>query len=100
MHNTSVNMDTACETSVHTRHDWSKTDPSTAVVTAIADLENTAPETMDIVLFDYIDPEGLDTLVPAKNGSDLGVKFRIGDYDVKIEGNQLTVTRAKRNSRN
>lgn len=86
-------MDTACKTSARSQHDWSNTDPSTAIITTISDLEETAPETMDLVLFDYIDPEGLDTLVSGYDDDDLSVQFRIDGYDIKIVNEQLTVRR-------
>ena len=84
-------MDPMGGESVRTQYDWSDTDPSTAIVKTLAEIEGTPPQELDIVLFDHIDPDALDSLFPAKNGSAIEFRCQIEQYHVDIDGEQLTV---------
>lgn len=79
--------------SIRERYDWSETDPSTAIVSTLAELEGTSPDDLDFVLYDHVDPDALDELVPGKNGSTVEFRFRIEDFRVDIDGDQLQVAR-------
>lgn len=71
------------------RFDWSSTSPSSAIIDAIAAIENVNPMDLDFVLYRHIDPTALDTLV----GTDerVAVSFSLEDYLISIDGNNLTV---------
>lgn len=83
-----VCMDTSTAVISHT-FDWSCTSPSSAVIAAIAILENVGPMRLDTVLYEYIDPGALDTLV-VDDGS-VSLSFPCGDYRVDIDENVLVV---------
>jgi len=53
--------------------EWSNTEPSFAVVEAIAGLENVEPEDLSTPLFDCIDSEALDTLIT--NSTEIAISF-------------------------
>ncbi|GAB3667454.1 hypothetical protein GCM10028856_10840 [Halopiger thermotolerans] len=55
----------------------------------IAVIENVDPMRLDLVLYDYVDPGALDTLVG--DGTPITLSFRIERYHVTIDGNELTV---------
>lgn len=55
--------------------------PSLTIVEAIADLEEVDPTELDFTLYDYIQPDALDTLV--QSGS-VTVTFTITQYKVHI----------------
>ncbi|MDF9744471.1 HalOD1 output domain-containing protein [Natrinema salsiterrestre] len=76
-------------------YDWSATAASTATVTALATLEAVDPmEFSDVfgaTLYDFVDPEALDALVDGEGHVILS--FPIGDYRVRIDGEELTISR-------
>ncbi len=76
-------------------YDWSATVASTATITALATLEEVDPvELSDVfgaTLYDHIDPEALDALVAGEGHVILS--FPIDDYRVRIDGEELTITR-------
>ncbi|MBZ6496189.1 HalOD1 output domain-containing protein [Natrinema longum] len=79
--------------SVHHHYDWATTEPSMAIIGAIASLEEVTPAdlstTLDNTLYDYVDPEALDALVTAD--SRLVISFSIADYGVRITEDGLTI---------
>ena len=74
---------------VQDHYDWSTERPSSAVIEAISDVENTDPIDLSVTLFEHIDPEALDALVT--NDSRVTVSFTVGDYQVHIEGNSVVI---------
>jgi hypothetical protein len=56
--------------------------PSEAVIHALADAEDVPPESLPVTLWDYVDPEALDSLA---NADDCTVRFAVEDYDVTVE---------------
>ncbi|WP_226042116.1 HalOD1 output domain-containing protein [Natrinema sp. DC36] len=76
-------------------YDWSDTAASMATITALGTLEEVDPvELSDVLgttLYDYVDPEALDTLVAAEELVNLS--FLVDDYRVQIDGEELTITR-------
>ena len=82
------------ETLFQQTYDWSATAASTATVTALATVEAVDPvEFSDVfgaTLYDYVDPEALDTLVD-RDGQ-VSLSFLIDDYRVRIDGEELTIT--------
>ena len=75
-------------------YDWSNTAPSTAVIDAIAAIENVEPSdlegSLEAPLYNYIDPEALDRLVT--RDSQITVSFTFGKYHVLIDGDELSVS--------
>jgi hypothetical protein len=55
--------------------------PSLAVIRALADAEDTTPEALPITLWDYVDPEALDTIAA---GNGCTVRFSVEEYDVTV----------------
>ncbi|WP_459890761.1 HalOD1 output domain-containing protein [Halostagnicola bangensis] len=66
-----------------------------ATLTALGTLEEVDPvELSDVLgttLYDHVDPEALDTLVAGEKRVNLS--FLIDDYRVRIDGEELTITR-------
>lgn len=83
------------ETLFRRTYDWSVTAASTATIAALATLEEVDPvELSDVFgtpLYDHVDPEALDTLVAGEGHVTLS--FLIDDYRVRIDGEELTITR-------
>lgn len=79
--------------SVQARYDWRTTQPSIAIINAIATLENVEPiklsTALDTTLFDHVDPESLDTLVT--NDGHISISFPIREYNVQIDGDTLEI---------
>lgn len=77
---------------IQNRYDWSDTTPSTAVIEGIAILQNSEPtnfpEKFD-PLFEYIDPDALDTLVTGDCPTTL--TFSIEQYTIRIDGSTLHI---------
>nr|WP_232833881.1 HalOD1 output domain-containing protein [Saliphagus sp. LR7] len=87
----SVNPSNGDTRLVEHEFDWGETSPSVAVVYTLASLENR--DTADgPPLYEYVDPESLDTLV-AESG-DVSVTFPVRGYVVGIRGSTVAVTRA------
>lgn len=85
-------IDTA-NAAVQAQYDWSTTSPSIAIIDAIATLENVDPvglsSTLDTTLFDYVDPDALDTLVT--DDGNILISFTIDEYTVQIDENTLVI---------
>lgn len=84
---------------VRERYDWSVTPPSLAILTALSRLEDDDP--LDAAedgarLHDYVDPDALDALVTHEPGGAPTVSVRIDGYLVRIEDNEVSVTRSDR----
>ncbi|MDJ1433169.1 HalOD1 output domain-containing protein [Halostagnicola sp. A-GB9-2] len=66
-----------------------------ATLTALGTLEEVDPvELSDVLgttLYDHVDPEALDTLVVGEER--VNPSFLIDDYRVRIDGEELTITR-------
>lgn len=75
------------------RYEWGETSPSTAVIEALAAVENVpAPSLSDVLqgpLYEYVDPDALDSFV--RESGDVTVSLMIDSYCVRIEGDRLTV---------
>ncbi|MCU4926611.1 hypothetical protein OB905_11565 [Halobacteria archaeon AArc-dxtr1] len=69
--------------------------PSVAIVDAIATLEGveleTLSETHDIRVYDWVDPDALDTLLASGDG--VSVQFPIGEYRVDSTDAELRIQR-------
>lgn len=67
-------------------HEWNRDGrpPSIAVVEAIAAMDGIDPTELDVVLYDYLDPDALDRLFRSQTGGDLEVEFRVRDLLVTI----------------
>lgn len=80
--------------STKTQYDWSNTVPSRAVINSIASIKNIEPAKLPIeegiTLYEYVDPESLDSLVT--NDSSISITFTIDDCKIQIEGNEMTVS--------
>lgn len=79
--------------SLRRQHDWSSTAPSRAVIDGIAALEEVDPVALSLhqntTLYDYVDPEALDTLATGDHSTTLS--FTVDGYEIKIDGNTLTI---------
>lgn len=84
-----------CEPLIRRTYDWSATAASTATIAALATLEEVDPvELSDVfgaTLYDYVDPEALNALVAGEGH--INLSFLIDDYRVRIDGEELTITR-------
>ena len=80
-------------TSVRSRYDWSTIAPSTAIVYALASLENARPvqlpSKLDGSLYEYIDPEALDRIIAGKDAA--CIEFTVDEYDIRIEDETLEI---------
>lgn len=85
-------MTDSCESveSVQSQFNWSTKSPSIAVVEAIAAIENIEPENLPLTLYEYVNPESLDTLV--RSNDNISVSFFIDEYQVQIDEQTLSVT--------
>ena len=76
-------------------YDWSTTAPSIAAIEALANLENADPTglatTFDICLYDYVDPDALDTLVRDGKSGSVTVTVTIERYLLLFDGDELVV---------
>jgi len=70
--------------------EWSNTEPSFAVVEAIAGLEKVEPEDLSTPLFDCIDSEVLDTLIT--DSTEIAISFLCENYCVQIDKNTLLIS--------
>lgn len=84
---------TQIEEGIRRNCDWESTSPWRALVEALADLEKVDPKELDVVLYDYVDPNALDELIARSKRSDVLLTFDIEDYHVEIDGETLTVER-------
>ncbi|WP_265110467.1 HalOD1 output domain-containing protein [Halosolutus halophilus] len=79
--------------SVQSRYDWSKIAPSIAVIDTIASIADTESTTLsaklDGTLYDYVDPEALDTLVTDREA--IAISFTIDEYKVQIDGKRIEI---------
>ena len=76
-------------------HDWSAVPPSTAVVDAIAAIEDVDPVDLPtecgVVLHEHVDTDALDTLV--RGAEEVRLSFTVEEYRVRIDGSRLVVER-------
>lgn len=78
-----------------TEIDWSDRDPSTAVIEAIASIEESDPVALaaswGTTLYDNVDPDALNTLVRNGHENNTAITFTIADYTVWIGESELVV---------
>ncbi|ARS91478.1 HalOD1 output domain-containing protein [Natrarchaeobaculum aegyptiacum] len=81
------------KTIVSDHDEWNGSTPSAAVLTAVAELEGdepgSLPERLGYALYDYVDPEALDTILAHRPG--VTVTFALEQYDVEVSSTCLTV---------
>lgn len=78
---------------VHARYDWSSTSPSTAVVETVAVARDCEPTMLD-PLYEYVDPEALDTFVrSSESPADARVSFDYDGLTVTVRGSGDVVVR-------
>lgn len=58
--------------------------PSLAAVEAVASLRDVDPTEMVDSLYDYVDPDALDTLIADSTGGPVSVEFQMGDQVVGL----------------
>lgn len=84
---------------VRVDHGCTDRSPSCAVVEAIADLAGIEPAALadeaDIVLYDHIDPEALDTLVEHRSDGEIHLSFSVAEYDVWIDSDEVVARPVK-----
>lgn len=63
--------------------------PSNAIANSIAVIEDTPPTEMDIILWDYIDPDALDEILTCDGGRNevLEIEFNADKYSVQVSNN-------------
>lgn len=81
---------------IRSHHDWAATAPSQAVVEAVVTVEETTPVALaretGTTLYDYVDPEALDSLVGSDRSGSVAVAFDIGSLRVTVaSGGQLVI---------
>lgn len=73
---------------VRSHHDWTTTSPSQAVIEAIATAEETTPGALaretGTTLYDYIDPEALDSLVDSDRDGSVEISFDVDHLHITI----------------
>ena len=89
---------TTGSTTFHLRraYNWSDTAPSLAAVEALASIENVEPTELvtelEVTLYDYVDPNALDTLVQNGDSNSVTITFDVDSYRFQFEGDELIVT--------
>lgn len=82
-------------TQVQEVYDWTMVTPSSAIVEAIAALEDVDPVALateeGMALYEYVDPEALDALVAGQQPADLALTLAIDGYIARIDGPELVV---------
>ena len=77
-------------------YDWSDAAPSLAAVDADASIEDVEPTELvtglDTALYDYVDPNALDTLVRNKDSNTVTITVDVDSYRYQFKGDELTVT--------
>ncbi|SDK71666.1 HalOD1 output domain-containing protein [Natronorubrum texcoconense] len=81
---------------IRSRHDWAATSPSQAIVEAVATVEETTPVALvretETTLYEYVDPEALDSLVGSDRSGSVAVAFDIDSLHVTVSsGGQLVI---------
>ncbi len=67
--------------------------PSVAVALAVEELSDTDPCDLEWSLYDYLDPDALDSLVDRGERCGLEIEFSVGNYDVRlVAGERLSVS--------
>ncbi|MCU4751205.1 hypothetical protein OB919_04285 [Halobacteria archaeon AArc-curdl1] len=69
--------------------------PSVAVVLGIAEHEQCDPDILDFTLYEFVDPDALDSLVRGNHRLETNsteVKVIVDDYDVSVQGDTVVVT--------
>ncbi|MFB6178446.1 MAG: HalOD1 output domain-containing protein [Halorientalis sp.] len=72
---------------VHLEYDWGQTEPSVAIVEAVANVSGREPTAMR-PLFEVLDPDAIDSLLPSGNEAhdgSLSVSLRFDGYDVTVD---------------
>jgi hypothetical protein len=71
------------------------TSPSTAVIEAIASVEDVDPVGLStaggVTLHDYVDPDGLDRLLTNGGGDDLSISLCINEYTMRMDSDRIVV---------
>lgn len=83
-----------CQGVIQDRKDWPGESPSIAIADAIALLEDLEPvelpDGLGFTLYEYVDPEALDSLVTDSDG--VGVSLELVGYSVRVAEKQLRIT--------
>lgn len=58
--------------------------PHQAVVTALAEVQNRDSLDLEMILYEYIDPEALDTLLLHRRETDVSIAFSISDKTITV----------------
>jgi hypothetical protein len=74
---------------------------SSAVVEALAAVENVEPENLDVRLYDSVESDALDELyrATAERAEHLRVAFTLGSYEVVLEDGGQIVVRSRSDAR-
>lgn len=72
--------------------DWAETEPTTAIVTAIAEFENVHQSALGLTLYDHINPDAVDNLFPAKSGQPVELDLHIDEYQVHVDNSGVEVS--------
>lgn len=76
--------------------------PSTAVVEAIASVEDTDPAALSdeygVTLYDHVDPDALDRLVSAEHTSDIEITLGLDGYTVWVTPAKVLVAHTEMES--
>jgi hypothetical protein len=82
-------------TLIEAEYHRSATAPSTAVIEAIAAVEEVDPVALSsiegITLHDYVDSDALDRLFTDRGVDDISVTFTVDEYTVCIERSEITI---------
>ncbi|MFW6316849.1 MAG: HalOD1 output domain-containing protein [Halorubrum sp.] len=80
----------------------STTSPSTAVIEAIASIEDTDPLSLSLggtlTLHDHFDPDALDGLFAHETAGDMSISLTVGEYTVRIERDAVAAERTANTS--
>ncbi len=60
---------------------------------AIASLAGVEPDALadeaDVVLYDYVDPDALDSLVERGSDGEVAFSFAVGEYEVRVDCDEV-----------
>ena len=88
----SAEEDTA-DDSIHAQYDWTEIAPTLGVIETVADLVETDEADLD-PLFDYIDPEALNSLVRPRGADAVSVSFDYATYQVTVQSSGDVIVRS------
>ncbi len=80
-------------TVVHARDGWTSPVPTIAILDALSEMEDVSPLELDYLLYDYVDPEALDSLVLDRRGNGVEIQFSVGGRHVRIDAESITISR-------